>query len=312
MRRLEGVCWVPLVRFLYERLSKWHVEHTVAALAERFESLQQLPVEMQDGRVLYLDLRNPTSVPYLMLGDFPCEKFETEFVANVVRPGDTVVDIGSNVGWYASLLCELVGPRGKVYAFEPNSNLAVLLNRLGTHFPQLHVEAAGLGNCDGEECFSIPENWISGSFGEVLDAVETEDVPVYRLDSFLDVEETSEVTFIKCDAEGAELGILSGAMDTICQDRPPMWLVEMSSEETAKFDYHPRCLVEFFQQKTHVEYEAFMIDQETGGLKPLVVPAHEPFWFNAVFAPNWLHHRIFDLISDTPSKPRAACPANST
>jgi hypothetical protein len=59
---------------------------------------------MRDGRRLYLDLRNPVSVPYLLEGDFPCERAETDLVRQIVSEGDTVVDIGANVGWYTSLL----------------------------------------------------------------------------------------------------------------------------------------------------------------------------------------------------------------
>ena len=290
MHRMKSARWVPLIRFLYRRIGQWRAEHLMMGLAKRVEPLHAAPVQMVDGRVLYLDLRNPASMPYLLTGDFDCERFETEFVRQVVRPGDTVIDVGANVGWYASLLCELVGPEGRVYAFEPNSRLAALLDKLD--MPQLRAVAAGLGDCDGEQCFSIPENWISGSFGEVADAVATECVPMVRLDAFLETEKVDQVTFVKCDAEGAELGILSGASDTLHNARPPMWLVEMSSEETAKFGYHPTRLVEFFEHGTKTEYKAFMVNQQSGNLEPLQVPAEEPFWFNAVFVPSWLEHRI--------------------
>ena len=35
--------------------------------------------------------------------------------------GDTVLDVGANVGQYCALLAEVVGPEGRVIAFEPNS-----------------------------------------------------------------------------------------------------------------------------------------------------------------------------------------------
>jgi FkbM family methyltransferase len=46
-----------------------------------------------------------------------------------VRPGMTVVDVGSNLGLYTVLLSRLVGPTGRVLAFEPDPDLFSLLQR---------------------------------------------------------------------------------------------------------------------------------------------------------------------------------------
>lgn len=308
MGRPGGARWVPLVRLMYQRLSKWHVEHALMALAERWGFLQLAPVRMQDGRVIYLDLRNPTSMPYVMLGDFPCEKAETQFARSVVRRGDTVLDIGANVGWYSSLLSELVGSEGRVYAFEPNTRLAPLLRELARRLPQLSIEVAALADCDGHECFSVPENWIGGSLGQAADALETYDVRTHTLDSFLEREASPDVAFVKCDAEGAELNILRGATKTIGRERPPMWMMEMSSEETGRFGYHPRDLVDFIRDNSRARYGEFAIDCETGSLAPFRMPAAEPFWFNAVFVPEWLEDRISSLDHAVSPAPSAAPP----
>jgi FkbM family methyltransferase len=64
--------------------------------------------------------------PYLAAGRL-FEPFETEWLENLVRPGDTVFDIGAHIGFYTLLLARLVGPAGKVLAFEPDpANFALL------------------------------------------------------------------------------------------------------------------------------------------------------------------------------------------
>lgn len=37
----------------------------------------------------------------------------------LISPGDTVLDIGANIGVYSRMLSRCVGPAGRVYAFEP-------------------------------------------------------------------------------------------------------------------------------------------------------------------------------------------------
>ncbi len=50
------------------------------------------------------------------------KKYEDRFGAALlaaIRPGDTVWDVGANVGMYTARFLEAVGPKGKVVAFEP-------------------------------------------------------------------------------------------------------------------------------------------------------------------------------------------------
>ena len=48
------------------------------------------------------------------------EETETHWFVQSIRPGDVVVDLGANVGYYTILRGKLVGEIGRVYAFEPD------------------------------------------------------------------------------------------------------------------------------------------------------------------------------------------------
>ena len=67
------------------------------------------------------------------------EKPEMDFALRHVREGDTVIDVGANIGYHTLLLARKVGAAGHVYAFEPDaSNCDILRN---------NVAANGYGNC---------------------------------------------------------------------------------------------------------------------------------------------------------------------
>jgi tRNA G37 N-methylase Trm5 len=86
-----------------------------------------------------LDERHPnekTILGFLKSGNF-YEPDESNIMLTVLREGDTVIDVGANVGFFTVLAATLVGSKGHVVAFEPGvecvvrlrSNLA--LNDLG-------------------------------------------------------------------------------------------------------------------------------------------------------------------------------------
>src|SRR5215471_2097686 len=61
---------------------------------------------------------------------FDSEVKEQLLVRSLVKPGMTVFDIGANVGKYTKLFSQLVGPRGRVFAFEPDPESASKVREL--------------------------------------------------------------------------------------------------------------------------------------------------------------------------------------
>jgi FkbM family methyltransferase len=48
------------------------------------------------------------------------DAFEIKLLEQHLRPGDVVLDIGANIGYYALILSRLVGKKGRVHCFEPD------------------------------------------------------------------------------------------------------------------------------------------------------------------------------------------------
>jgi FkbM family methyltransferase len=156
----------------------------------------------------------------------------------MVKAGDTVLDIGANWGLYTWRLADLVGPSGRVYAFEPDPLSGRSLQRIAACRAHVTVQAVALSNRTGDGGLRVPH--YRGQRLSALasmedrrnrDSVEYEvvSVPTARLDSLLPT--TSRVTFVKCDVEGHELAVLEGAEQMLKHFLPAI-LVEIEQRHT--------------------------------------------------------------------------------
>lgn len=135
-------------------------------------------------------------------------------IREAVKEGDIVIDIGANIGYFTVLLANLVGPKGKVYAFEPDPRNFHLLQRTIERNGWTHViaEQKAVSNKAGE--FLLYQTW--GGTGNSLTPVEhnsTVRVHVVTLDDFLSDEH--HIDFIKMDMDGSEPLAIQGMAQLI-------------------------------------------------------------------------------------------------
>jgi FkbM family methyltransferase len=144
------------------------------------------------------------------------EEHIIEVLEEHVRPGSVAIDVGAHIGTHTLTLARLVGPSGRVYAFEPvrktyrelrrNLELNGVTNVVALRY------ALGRGAPSVIEMNPIHEGEEGGtSVGHGGDRVE-----LRTLDSF----GFEGVSLVKIDVEGFELPVLDGAEDTIRRNRP--------------------------------------------------------------------------------------------
>jgi len=156
------------------------------------------------------------------------EHRQTLTMKSFVRPGWLVVDVGAGLGYYTMLASKLVGPRGKVYAFEPNPDNYALVVRArkeqGT--TNVWVFAQALGDAPRETTFARnPGNDGDGRVGGRLNPNGWPSVPVSMttLDKVMAWKKPvvrPGAMFIKVDIQGCEPQFLDGAAVTIRKYQP--------------------------------------------------------------------------------------------
>ncbi|MBS1816593.1 MAG: FkbM family methyltransferase [Acidobacteria bacterium] len=149
-----------------------------------------------------------------------------------LRPGDTVVDVGANVGLYTLACAVAVGPTGRVYAIEPSPRVAgylsgnVRLNRAS----QVEVLNVALGEHEATLHFSDESQ---DDRNRITDAGTGHTVRVVRLDDLPIA--GAEIALLKIDVEGYEKFVLDGATGLL--PRVQCVFIETWEEHFAKYGY---------------------------------------------------------------------------
>lgn len=150
----------------------------------------------------------------------------TEAFVRLIKPGQTVVDIGMHLGYYTTLFALLVGERGKVHAFEPTPSTREIAERNTSRFSHVHVHPFAVWSSSQTIPFQdFGPRWMAfNSLTEFrMDGVPAESKTIQVQTTTLDEFRRSEVgsvALIKIDAESAEREILSGARELIAADHP--------------------------------------------------------------------------------------------
>lgn len=177
----------------------------------------------------------------------PFEGAELEYVRSALSPGDTVCDIGANVGLFSTVMSSAVGEAGRLLAFEP---FPENLERLQSNLEQNHLKNAtiyqvALSGYDGSEEFFLANDPAFLSTTRVLDGWQTGErikVSCKRLDTIWKELDKPHVALMKIDVEGSEMKVLAGAREIIAHCMPRI-LIEANTE--AELALLHECLGEF-------------------------------------------------------------------
>ncbi|MFO0973666.1 MAG: FkbM family methyltransferase [Phycisphaerae bacterium] len=247
------------------RIMHWVERRIVPALPAD----QRLTVVTADGRRFDENVHEPWFFNLMMLA--ARDPAETAVLRRIVRAGDTVIDVGANYGWYATLLARLVGPTGRVHAFEPSPTTMALLRRNcdgNGVTDRITFNAQGLADRPGRATIHVPRQHGGASLKPYYDEpTERFDIELTTLDEYAARAALPTVRVVKLDVEGSEFPIIRGATRLLSAPDGPMLLLEVSRVTAQQFGYTPE---EVMGHLAGLRYDIFrVLERPAGRLMPL-------------------------------------------
>lgn len=138
-----------------------------------------------------------------------------------MREGMVVADVGANIGYLTLFFCRAVGPRGHVFAFEPEPENFRELARTVKH--------NGIERCTPLNCAcgtsDQPAYLAVGLNGYIQpDCTDSVNCKMVSLDSFVNDHKVSNLDLVKIDVEGFEAQVLGGMSDILARQRPIVYV----------------------------------------------------------------------------------------
>lgn len=159
-------------------------------------------------------------------GEF--SEYEVALFRQICAPNDVVIEVGSNIGSHTIALAQMVGPRGHIYAFEPQRIVFQTLcgNVAINSLTNVSCFQSAVGEESGTAFIPALRYDRVGNFGGVsVRASEGgESVSQVTLDNLLDNAQISQLKLLKVDVEGMEIGVIQGAKEIISKFKPILYV----------------------------------------------------------------------------------------
>jgi FkbM family methyltransferase len=178
------------------------------------------------------------------------EPIETHLLKAIANRSQVVIDVGSNVGYYAVELGKVMGSFSRLLAIEPvlesfkQLQRNVQLNELND---RVNMFMTAVGSSEGTAEIFIPET--SGSSAASTRNLHNEEnhssqiVHVTTVDAIMSSSGLDKCDLIKIDVEGAELMVLQGATRTIKKHKPVIF-AELLRKWSSHFSYNPNSVLQ--------------------------------------------------------------------
>ena len=141
----------------------------------------------------------------------------TAWIRSRLKPGDTFIDVGANIGHFSLLAASLVGPVGRVVAIDasPHFAAALTLTAAANGYRNIRVVDSAVSATTGELSFYIKDHNNLGGTTSVRP--RNQPLPSFRaaaasLPDLLTPTELETSRIIKIDVEGAEADVVDGLL----------------------------------------------------------------------------------------------------
>jgi len=207
------------------------------------------------------------------------EKYRYHYFAKkLVREGDTVIDLGANLGYYSNLIKDWVGATGHLYSVEPVIPFNEILQWRLKDKKQVTILPYALGTEEKDITLVIPKNlsYLSTGLPNVYDSNSHGNLEEYGFKFEARMKKGSELfkdldrlDFVKCDIEGYEEYVFP-EMKPVFEKHKPIIQVET-------WGTHKKIVEDFLKG---IGYQQFHLSEDK--LVP-TVEGHDPAVVDFIF-----------------------------
>lgn len=217
-----------------------------------------------DGHKMFLDPQD--SLLLSIRGEY--EPFETALIKQSVKPGQVVLDIGANIGYYTLIIARQVGEMDHVFALEPDpTNFTVLKKNVETNgYTNVTLVQKAVSNTTGHlNLYMRDDHYGDHRIYAPGDGRQAVQVEVVWLDDFF-AEFECPIDFIKMDIQGAEKGVVEGMTALLKRQNHLSMLTEFWLVGLAGFGTTPKAYLDLLLAQ---EVELFEVIEEQEAVLPL-------------------------------------------
>ncbi len=228
-------------------------------------------VVLSSGIRMELELNEYVQSQLYLFGNF--EPATVKVLKRLLKSGDTVLDIGANVGYIALEMAKSVGTSGKVFAFEPDTKNFALLKRNLELNPDCNIEPIALGVSETNTTLLLYKanfDFNGGAHSTLPSekhAADFIEIPTTTIDDFVQSHNIQKLNAIKIDIEGAEMSAFKGMRQTLSRFRPIV-ISELCAEHQERAGYTTQAVKEWMA--TNFQMQPFKIS-ESGTLQKVAL-----------------------------------------
>ncbi|MDP2637181.1 MAG: FkbM family methyltransferase [bacterium] len=230
------------------------------------------PSKTVNGVTMHFDYQKDEKLQRMMyLGLY--ELGVTDIMRRFLREGDVFLDAGANVGYHTALGAGFVGKSGSVHAFEPvpeyfeklkklaevNTGYHIVLNQCALGETTGSMKMYQIRTHRGERSFgtgSMFKDWLSN---ETVEA--TLEVPITRLDAYVQEKNLQNVKLLKIDVDGFEFPLLRGA-EQFLRSQAPVIISEIGHPIYARLGRTVNDLLDYMARLSYFPFDMVNLQKQ--------------------------------------------------
>lgn len=165
------------------------------------------------------------------------EKQMVKYINNILRIGDTFIDLGGNEGYFSIIAARTVGDTGRIYCIEPQKRLwpVIIENASANNISNIVLLPYGVSNVIGQSEITLYPSLNTGassiisSFRSIL--YPKQEISLTTLDAIFENYSIRSVQLMKIDIEGFEIYALKSGSNALKNKIIKNLLIEIHPEQ---------------------------------------------------------------------------------